>query len=1012
MKLLVLTLFISFNLFAQRAIVKFNKDISTQELSHFKDKFKLKTAVRFHSKAPFSRYIIIEKDQLDIKVISKSSYTMIETIEYSASVDDQSINPQNTQSMNANLLFNHQWYLEANKQIITSDIDDINAEEFIATQEFDIDFKNIEKNIDTNEYIISVIDHGVDTEHPDLKDHIYKNLKECSKFGRVRYKAQDDLDGNGYIGDCNGIDFSQNVETGNPIVKDTNGHGTHVAGIIAAKNNTIGIQGIANNAKILPVKVFPSKKDNTSASSTVDRIAKAIIYSADMNSSVINLSLGWPRSMDNTLVREAVKYAQDKGAIIVAAAGNNSNIATISPCNYKNVICVGATNPIGKWTNFSNYGSNVDILAPGEQILSTFPTTLVSNVFAIKGYDIKNGTSQSAPIISGVLSYLKGIAPDATNNELVAHLYSSSKGLGAQEKFSAFDLVQISKGSTLKANVFKPQLKEHETLLVSDNKFKIKFNLKSFSKLDQDVSISISTTNNNIILTNIVKDINIEFSQKKELTFTGQVISLDKDNRFEFQIKISSANFSKTFRSIVNLVNATPLEVKHELPASLNLNSVLSLNDPLKLFADTTYLSLRYMKDDKVLLISKLNKKLHKIEVSHTKKFENVEKLIGIKKTDANYDGVEDYQIKFLTTLNDQKVIKIYHLDKEFNNLYPSVPYLIYIPEGAISKDPGHLKMSLNGAHYASEVFVAVGTIPTVQFSPNVFDFQSNKKDLRIYQLIPKKLEGIWYLKTKMLNDKSFNQDIKAYGYSELSNIIYLKMANMNGSDYYKSKIRILSLFDDINSKDVRFVTLSPNKVEVSNVLNYKANMSMYFTSSFNLQGHLQYNTDLIGLYSQKSYMLKAYNDDGAILKYVGKNKRDSVIGHIATYKQNDQYNVFFQTKSKLKMMTNDGIYTIPVKRFSFLPGTLMSDVFYPITINNNGEKSPAIYLDGTSISDNYISVITKGKSLLISPIKYSIHIPKTCRALNPAYNSKDMKYKYILLCDINKIKSWIEIAL
>ena len=174
-------------------------------------------------------------------------------------------------------------------------------------------------------------------------------------------------------------------------VKDLSGHGTHVAGIIAADtNNHKGIAGGSPNCKLLVAKVFDGKNTGT-----VTRFAEGITWSADHGAEVINLSFTHPLS--STVEKSAMDYAREKGAVVVAAAGNEDTNDTMYPAAYRDsVIAVTATNKQNRRASFSNYGSWVDVAAPGVEVLSTIPG----------GYASWSGTSMAAPHVSALASLL------------------------------------------------------------------------------------------------------------------------------------------------------------------------------------------------------------------------------------------------------------------------------------------------------------------------------------------------------------------------------------------------------------------------------------------------------------------------------------------------------------------------------------------------------------------------------------------------------------------------------
>ena len=217
-------------------------------------------------------------------------------------------------------------------------------------------------NSGSSSVLIAILDTGIDQSHEDLKDKLAGNLN-----------------------------FS-----GSKTVDDRYGHGTHVAGIAAAvTNNSLGVAGTCPACRLLNVKVLD---DNGFGSWSA--IANGIVAAADRGAKVINLSLGGYSASDT--VKDAVNYAWGQGAVLVAAAGNDSTDRKLYPAAYDNVIAVAATDNKDQKASFSNYGNWVDIGAPGASILSTAPDH--RNRIWIWGvkYAYGSGTSMATPFVSGV----------------------------------------------------------------------------------------------------------------------------------------------------------------------------------------------------------------------------------------------------------------------------------------------------------------------------------------------------------------------------------------------------------------------------------------------------------------------------------------------------------------------------------------------------------------------------------------------------------------------------------
>jgi subtilisin family serine protease len=238
-----------------------------------------------------------------------------------------------------------------------------------------------------NGVVVAVVDTGLDYNHPDLAANIWKNMNEIPSNGI-------DDDGNGFIDDVLGWNFVFN--TNDPI--DDNGHGTHVAGTIAAVgNNGIGVIGVAWQAQVMAVKALDSNGNGFDSS-----VAPAILYAANNGADVINAS--WGLEGTDQTIEEAIQFADALGVVFVAAAGNSSEDAmNFFPANSPEAIAVAASDPFGNLAFFSNFGPKIDSTAPGVNILSLqAANTFLPGIFVSPGYLVLEGTSMAAPHVSGV----------------------------------------------------------------------------------------------------------------------------------------------------------------------------------------------------------------------------------------------------------------------------------------------------------------------------------------------------------------------------------------------------------------------------------------------------------------------------------------------------------------------------------------------------------------------------------------------------------------------------------
>lgn len=237
--------------------------------------------------------------------------------------------------------------------------------------------------------VIALLDTGVQANHPDLA-------------GRV-------LPGRDFVNDDSNA-------------ADDNGHGTWVAGIVAANTNDgYGIAGVSWTDKILPVKMM-----NADGTGNTSDLAAAITWAADNGADVINMSIGgFPYSQS---VQNAVNYAWNKGVVLLGAAGNNGIEQTFYPASFSNVISVSATQVDDEFSNWSSFGPQVDVSAPGSSILTTNCTVCPHASWGSHTYI--SGTSFATPNAAGVVALIRAYYPDYSATQVVNRLFSTVDDLG------------------------------------------------------------------------------------------------------------------------------------------------------------------------------------------------------------------------------------------------------------------------------------------------------------------------------------------------------------------------------------------------------------------------------------------------------------------------------------------------------------------------------------------------------------------------------------------------------
>jgi thermitase len=248
---------------------------------------------------------------------------------------------------------------------------------------------------------IAIVDTGIALSHPDLGANIVR-----------------------------GYDYVNNDSDPN----DDNNHGTHCAGIAAAiVNNGVGVAGIAGGAKLMPVKVL-----NSGGSGSTSAIVQGMRYAADNGAKVLSMSLGGAGT--SSAFQDAVNYVMSKGAVVVAASGNeNGPVSTPGNCN--GVITVGSIDRTGSRSSFSNYGSSLDIVAPGSSIYSCLRS----------GYGNMSGTSMATPCVAGIAALIFAVKSNATPADVtrIIQQCATDAGTAGFDNYYGYGIVNASKAVDL-----------------------------------------------------------------------------------------------------------------------------------------------------------------------------------------------------------------------------------------------------------------------------------------------------------------------------------------------------------------------------------------------------------------------------------------------------------------------------------------------------------------------------------------------------------------------------------
>ena len=947
-------------------------------------------------------------------------------------------------------LFSYQWGLQNNNQIILREaFDDKNIPVLSATN-MTTDINALPLKLNSTKVIkVAVIDSGVDREHPDLKANLFRNTLECDAEGNQPFKPTEDKDKNGYIGDCMGW----NVLDDSPAMIDDVTHGTHVAGIISAvQNNEVGGSGVSNQIKIIPIKV--TSKDEGKVTSPNDagnanspkkfkfeeRIQKAMKYAIDIKADVINLSIGWPIVVDNEKLQGIFKEALEKGITIVAASGNNNHNGIVYPCTYNDVICVGASSIDGEATNFSNYGGHVDMLAPGEEILSTIPTVKTPEKFPIKGYDLKNGSSQAAPFVSAAAALLKIQFDGISIDEIKARLFSSSTRANSVvfKKNTLNGILNVQKSMTIaETSVVRPNFKSIHNITAKDHKISFNLPIKNYWKAASAVKIEVNSLDENIVITSGNKTtLDLIKGQTKVIPVTANIRSYKDNSEFDYTVTITEDAKSETFVSTGNIsrnIVDDPQLIKIPIVTKLDLKDV-SLNT-VKVYNSNEnnpeYFNMKNIANgaEKSIQINFFKLLSGKLVQQEDFLLNNSPKLTQVLKVDVNGDSKNDYFMSAIVEIAKKKYVQYTLLDDQQKNLSGNANNFLFLPTNTVideqaSKVLKFLNMGIvNGKKIKLPVFRGFGTALDEDLNPDGSAFESNEAKARIYYMTNFTDGDKMMLKAKVYDNYSFYESLRATIKSKYIPSLHFQddvsieaILPQNDESLKRDQVQILISAGSVLPK--KFFVLNVTSTQMlSNTFDIRPiNMNNEDISGHSISQVTEINGNVAiansgismnALYKSTSgralFIDSQYKGEIANAEVKSKTPQDQLTGFMMSMKSENDFFTFFESKSNivLNVLSNGKSKTIykSIKRNSIIPGTLFSELLSPIIVKNDQTLSPSVFVDSTLVSANVVYAWTYMNGDLISPINLSVTVPPDCRAVTPQQIGAKAEYSFLFLC-------------
>lgn len=917
-------------------------------------------------------------------------------------------------------LFSKQWAMENNGQVILKNISDLERVQVKGIPGADIRWVDTkEMKSEKKELIVAVLDSGLDLEHPDLKDRIWYNEKLCAGATNAANRP------------CNGYNYLDN----NTILTDDVGHGTHVAGLIVAnRNNGVGIAGAADpRIKIMPLKVLNSSVNGFVYNGKVitDVIADAMTFAVKNGAEVINLSLGWPKLVDLPKVRQAFEFAEQNNVIVVAATGNNNKDLPTFPCSYENVICVGAIDNRGELSDFTNHGGKVDVVAPGESIISTYPRALESRVLRIKNYETKRGSSQAAPYVAAALANLKLLHPGLTNDQVRSLLFRSSKKLTKENsarfvKFGALDmqgLLELAKAEETEAFI-NPLLKGLTEIKfnASDRRFSFNLDLKNLSSVEAKAQVCLGLESSSIELDQSCYDVSSLAGHKTQsLSVKGTIRDLKGDSHVLLTVSINGKNYKMSLVFSRNL-NGDISVVSHSLgQASFDEMAVISgdrrlsrmsrVFDKARQIAFPEYFYQEKLKQTEQSSVISLISNENGNFVIKTITIPKVNRVLSIHRQDINLDGKVDYFIYTLSNKKDE--LQFYLFDEKLNPLFKersmwAMPLTTFegLPiDGAQEKFEWiKVKNDVLGSVLVPSIYRSY-TMPEADNSKQISERVIGAAPHQFY-LNPKVSKEKVELELRVVDSvammKTLRSQLGILGTFDTKSVYLLKPFPQTLDEFRRGSIRSLLLLDDegvaklyegeLSLEGNRLVRLQALKTEKA------VDQSLIYPIVDLESGEITKEAIFTTLLNRSTaeFLVKDDNEIGSIL-HLNEEWENPVIALTATFNQKGAKTYLVESRSSLTMLRDNGEKAaLPIYRDSIFPGQSFSETITPIL----SEGRPGVYINSTLIyGERLYSMVDTENNGFIRPLSLSVGIPAGCVPLLPETLGEKNQYSYVFLC-------------
>jgi hypothetical protein len=891
-------------------------------------------------------------------------------------------------------LFNRQWAMKNDGQKIFRAEGEIRNQEIVGTRGVDIEWPGVEalKNLaqGKSDIIVAVIDSGIDMGHPDLK-------------GRI-LPGRDFLD--------------------NQAMQDDTGHGTHVAGIIAANTDRKGIQGVAPaGVKILPIKVLSKNITGFVYKNkyVTDIIADAIGFAIESKASVINMSLGWPQLVHTARMVRALDTAAARGIVMIAASGNNNKDVPTWPCAHPAVICVGATDNQGKLTEFSNHGGKVDLVAPGEWIVSTIPRALESRTLRINGYEAKNGSSQASPFVAAAAALLRLQNPDMSVAEVKARLYQSAKPLVASndQRFVRFGSLSI-------AGALSQSMKPMASAMVKEI---ITVDVSTEGSFTFDVPLEIlgdSTEEINVAIKGIDAHVSLQGGKAR---IEGQLENLLVDSEIPVEISVERGDVTTTTTTTLSFARQISEQNLRTVPIkSIPANSLVMING-VRRATRVLHVSVEdrpssdfhgYLQEKiantENFKVTSLRANAGASEVTTREiTLESLNQLVAVIEKDINLDGTNDLIFYGLDATRTKAVLVFKTLEgKDLFGPHTRWEMPLTTFEGLPLReglaDFSWIKIKTFLGDIAVPYYQKAWLLPKEDNVQDLLDFEPAGAANRFYYWEPILENSKVVARPRVVNSVTFNQTLRqrmqatSWEMVSIERILPQTSAEraqgvvrhiVSAGEAFFRRFAILTVrtpgdYTLVPHTDTDVFQIGNNPIMSRSVEDYSVTKSSF----------------QMALLDRSSARVKPFVEGEAhsawTLETSGWNNPFFEV--VASFEGNNERTLFFESRYHVYAYTQNGSskprgQRLPINRDSSFPGENFSETLQSALVRAGNHNLPAVVVNSTLIYGDRLYTMVSLPEGFVRPVELSVKIPANCTPLRSQRLVTEGLSAYTLIC-------------